>query len=342
MPSSSGQEPVSAAEYSRRVEAERKQFDNDTDVHGLPRICFYWLNRYILPQLLALGYADADQFFRQNLARAYHGSGSSRPASRVRRFLSIGAGNCDTEIRLALALRESGANEFVIDCLDLNEQMLERAKAAASASGVASHIEPICGDFNHWQPTREYDAVIANHALHHVLRLEALFDAIRDSLRPGGSLIVSDMVGRNGHRRWPEALEPVERFWSELPERFRYNRLLRRQETQYPDWDCSADGFEGIRCQDILPLLLERFGFEFFYAFSNVIAPFVDRCYGRNFDPDAEWDRSFVDRVHAFDESEILAGRIKPTIMLAVLKRERSTETTCLKHLTPEFCTRWP
>ncbi len=262
--------------------------------------------------------------------------------STVRHFLSIGAGNCDAEIRLATELRKSGASDFVIDCLDLNERMLERGKAAAAASDLAVHIEPICADFNSWQPSLKYKAVLVNHALHHVLRMEALLDEIRDSLQPGGSLILSEMIGLNGHRRWPEALGPLIRFWDELPESYRYNHRLQRQDTEYPDWDCATGGFEGIRCQDIVPLLLERFHFRFFYAFGNVVAPFVDRCYGPNFDARSEWDRVFIDRVHAFDEVEIMAGRIKPTIMLAVLGVEEPEKLVCLKPRTPEFCVRWP
>jgi 2-polyprenyl-3-methyl-5-hydroxy-6-metoxy-1,4-benzoquinol methylase len=246
--------------YAARVAAERESYREETNVHDLPPICFYWLNRYILPQLASLGYASADEFFLRNLEGAY------RSASGRRRFLSIGAGNCDTEVRLAAALRKSGATDFVIDCLDLNEQMLERGQALAAQQGMAAHIHPVSGDFNAWQPTEEYHAVLASHALHHVLRLEALFEAIHGSLRRNGVLVVSDMIGRNGHRRWPEALALVERFWKELPASHRYNQQLQRQETDYPDWDCCADGmgFEGIRAQDILPLLVDRFRFQFF------------------------------------------------------------------------------
>ena len=324
-------------EYARRLDAERRAFENNTEVHDLPPICHYWLNRYILPQLSRLGYADADSFFIGNLRRAYHRSHLPK-----RRFVSMGAGNCDTEVRLAHALRESGAEDFIIECLDLNESMLERGKVAAAASGLAAHIHPVVADLNHWQPRGTYDAVLANQALHHVSSLETLLDAIRQSLTPHGALIVSEMIGRNGHRRWPEALGPVQQFWSELPAQYRYNRQLQRQEDQYPDWDCAADGFEGIRCQDILPLLLERFRFQFFYGFSNVTDPFIDRSFGPNFDADKEWDRSFIDRVHAFDEAGIRSGRIKPTHMLAVLSRDAGPEVVCREHLTPAFCVRWP
>ena len=244
-------------------------------------------------------------------------------------------------MRLACDLQQAGASDCVIDCLDLNEQSLERGRAAAAAQGVAPHIRPMVADFNAWQPGAAYDAILANQVLHHIVRLEALFDAVRKALVPRGVMVISDMVGRNGHRRWPEALVLVEQFWRELPERYSYNQQLQRQETDYPDWDCSLEGFEGIRAQDILPLLLDRFQFQFFYAFGNVTDPFIDRSFGPNFEAAGAWDCGFIDRVHACDEREMLAGRIKPTHMMAVVSREPGA-LKCLGKMTPEFCVRRP
>src|SRR5262249_51826437 len=98
--------------------------------------------------------------------------------------------------------------------------------------------------------------------------------------------------------------------------------------------------FEGIRAQDILPLLVTRFNFELFIAFGNVIDVFVDRSFSPNFDPASAADRAFIDRVQALDQSEIESGRIKPTHMVAVMSRTPVAETKLHKHLSPEFCIR--
>ena len=231
----------------------------------------------------------------------------------AKRFVSIGAGNCDLEIDLGLHLRTAGYDDFIIDCLDLNTDMLERGRTAAAKAGVAAHVNFVQADFNAWTPAHQYDAVIANQSLHHVLELEDLFAQIKSSLKPHGSLVVSDMIGRNGHQRWPEALEIVHQFWRQLPPSYRLNRKLQRYEELYQDWDCSLEGFEGIRSQDILPLLLEYFQFRLFIGFGNVIDPFVDRAFGFNFDAAQAWDRSFIDRVHQRDQEAIVSGRIGPT-----------------------------
>jgi SAM-dependent methyltransferase len=326
-----------AAGYAERLDAERRTFAERTVIHDLPPIHLDWVHREILPDLSKLGYSGVDSFFIGNLHTAYE-----RSPRRTRRFISLGAGNCDTEVRIASALLEAGATDFIIDCLDLNEQMLKRGRALAAERGVDANIYSVCGDFNAWEPSAKYEAVLASQSLHHVVNLEALFEAVHRALDPSGALIISDMIGRNGHRRWPEALGIVQQFWQELPEPYRYNHQLRTLDIEYPDWDCSTKGFEGIRAQDILPLLIERFQFQFFFAFANVIDPFVDRSYGPNFDPNSEWDRLFIDRVHACDEAEILAGRIKPTHMLAVVSPNRLQDLVCMDKLTPEFCVRYP
>ncbi|MGA9335685.1 MAG: hypothetical protein WBV39_15500, partial [Rudaea sp.] len=157
-----------------------------------------------------------------------------------------------------------------------------------------------------------------------------------------GRCYAKALIGRNGHRLWPEAMSILREYWSQLPRKSRYNVQLHRQENKFADWDCSAEGFEGIRAQDILPLLIQRFDFELFMGFANIIDPFIGRSFGPNFDADSAQDRAFIDRVHARDQAEILAGRIKPTHMTAVMRQRPFAQLRCWQHLTPTFCLRPP
>jgi SAM-dependent methyltransferase len=301
--------------YGAKLAAELDRFRDDTDVHALPAIFHYWSNRYLRPKLEAIGVSHPDEFFAKFLVGCYQRCGGG-----TRRFISLGAGNCDTEVRLARRLLDAGCRDFTIECLELNGAMLGRGQSLAREEGVAGNVIPLQADFNQWQPNRRFDGMIANQSLHHVTALERMFDAVAASLAPHGAFIVSDMIGRNGHQRWPEALGIVRELWRDLPASYRYNRQLKRQETEFRDWDCSTSGFEGIRAQDILPLLVERFEFELFLGFANIIDPFVDRGFGPNFSVESQWDRDFIDRVHARDEAELAAGRIKPTHMFAVMR----------------------
>jgi hypothetical protein len=94
--------------------------------------------------------------------------------------------------------------------------------------------------------------------------------------------------------------------------------------------------------QDILPLLVEKFSFDLFLAYANVIDIFIDRCFGHNFDANDPHDLAFIDKVHQIDQSAIEEGGIKPThITAAMIKKSLNTQARFYKELTPEFCIRW-
>jgi SAM-dependent methyltransferase len=326
-----------AIDYAERIASEKEIYRDCLDVHDLPGILHYWSNRYVRPKLEAFGFSTPDEMFRKYAAKQFHNG-----RSEARRLASIGAGNCHLEVELASHLLGTGCADFTIDCFELNSDMLERGRSAAAREGVAARINFLPVDLNAWRAAQEYDVMIANQTLHHVLNLEHLFAEIRRSLKRGGSFVISDMIGRNGHQRWPEALALVREFWRKLPPSYRFNQSLLRYEEIYEDWDCSGESFEGVRAQDILPLLIEHFHFELFIAFANIIDPFVDRAFRSNFDPAASWDRSFIDQVHERDEKEIASGRIKPTHILAVMGNDPGVPTLFRDWLSPEFCLRDP
>jgi SAM-dependent methyltransferase len=333
-----GIESENDSEYQSRIASELENFNDCTNVHELPEIFHYWSNKHLAPlKFHQFGITDPEQFFFLYVQNFQE----SHPDQMIQ-IVSLGSGNCDMEARLAKKLSEQGLSTFVIDCIDINETMLERGRQHAAEQRVEKHINPIAGDFNHWEPVKSYDIVMANQCLHHVVELENLFTATKKAMHAESYFLTSDMIGRNGHQRWPEALALVNEFWEELPEPYRYNQLLKRQEVQYINHDCSEHSFEGIRAQDILPLLTEMFHFELFLPFANLVTVFIDRPFGHNFDAQGEWDRDFIDRVHARDEEAILAGDIKPTQMLAVLRKEAIEPVLLEPHLTPEFCIRRP
>ena len=126
------------------------------------------------------------------------------------------------------------------------------------------------------------------------------------------------MIGRNGHMLWPEALEVVESIWRFLPRQYKFHHQWKRYCDQYVNWDCSVDGFEGIRAQDILPLLLQRFGCEMFLGFSNITDKFIGRAYGHNYDWEKPFDQALLRFVAETDEEFIRRGYFTPTHLIVL------------------------
>lgn len=324
-------------EYHQKFEEELRSYKDNINVHELPSIFHYWSNKYLLNIFRDVGIESIEQFFFSNLLNSAYRSQIKSPS-----FISIGSGNCDLEIDIAKNLIKAGLDNFTLECLDINPAMLDRGKRLAKDNGVFEKLLFVEGDFNEWVPDKKYQGVIANQSLHHVVQLEHLFDQIKNCLDNNGNFIISDMIGRNGHQRWPEALKIVNKFWKELPNSKKYNVLLNRLEEEYDNFDCSKEGFEGIRAQDVLPLLNKRFECEKFVGFGNVIDIFVDRCFGHNFNPDLQEDRDFIDRVHLEDEHGFADGSLKPTHMVAVFVKNLKCEPIFSRNISPTKAVRNP
>lgn len=329
--------PISGANYQDKMEKEIMRYRTVENVHDLPDIFHYWSNKHLLPKFQQLGFRDAKSFFL-----LYMKCVAQEQPGHSLRFISIGAGNCDTEAALAEQLLLMGMRDFSLECLDVNSYMLDRGRALAQEKKLIPFLRFTQSDVNHWHPSLPYHIVLANQSLHHFVELETMFDKIYQTMDGAGYFLADDMIGRNGHMRWPEALSLLQELWRELPDAKKYNYLLKRVEIEYDNWDCSKDSFEGIRAQDVLPLLTSRFGFDLFIAFGNVIDVFVDRCFGHNFNPHDSDDVAFIDKVHRIDELNIERGAIKPTHMTAAMVKDKNRSPKCYKHLTPEFCLRRP
>ena len=91
-------------------------------------------------------------------------------------------------------------------------------------------------------------------------------------------------------------------------------QLCRYSET-FEDWDCSQYGFEGVRAQDVLPLMVKQFHAAKFFGFGGFVDVLVDRGYGHGFDN--EHDVRLISAVADLNEVMLDGGAIKPTMMIA-------------------------
>jgi hypothetical protein len=246
----------------------------------------------------------------------------------------------------------NGPGTFRLECLELSPILIDRANHRIQQAGLSAYVTMVQRDLNAWSPKESsagtYTAVLANHILHHVVELEALFASVAVAIGQTGVFLTADMIGRNGHMRWPEALVLVNALWDTLPEELKYNHVFRQTDHAFNNWDCSSKGFEGARAQDSLPLLVQRFQFEKFLGFGNLPDEFCDRFYGPNFDPVIPAHTRFIDSVEHLNSLLLELGVLKPTKMLAVLSNpavlsnHAALTTRFWKNLSPRFCIRDP
>lgn len=303
--------------YKVRSFIERFVFKHAGNGDDLPPIFHYWSNTYLLPLLQTAGYeSPADFFFKEVLQR-------TQSSKKIVRCLSIASGRGEMEVNLARQLLQLGQRNFSIQCVDLNLQVLKAAKQMAQEDGVASHMAFAVVDLNCAKPGREqFDVLIANQCLHHVVELEAVIDYVKHSLIEDGVFLTSDVVGRNGHLLWPEVRCVVDTLWSELPDRLKFDRNIGGTARRYVDYDHSNTGFEGIRAQDVLPLLVRNFDFEVALFYAGIILPFIERRFGWNHDVASLQDREVIDRIARLDIQLQAEGQVKPTQILAKMRKK--------------------
>ena len=328
-----------ASDYETKLRQQQEQYATGADIHRLPEIHHYWTNRHIAPCIQSVfGTISITDIYARPLARMLEAGGA-----KTCKFASIGSGDCSEEVKIAKRLLELGHSNFLILGLEVAENLIGEANAAIMREGLAKHITSEFFDVNRNAIDAPIDGFIAHYSLHHIVELERMFDLIDQTLSPDGHFVSCDMIGRNGHMRWPETLRYVEAIWANLPEVKKYNWQFRQCDQQFPNWDCSREGFEGIRAQDILPLILQRFSFEGFVGYGGIIDPFIDRGYGPNYDTANALDRDFIDLVATANDAMIDAGQIKPTIMIAdMVKKNDGVAPRVVGRRTPEFCVRYP
>lgn len=327
------------AAYEKRINSQIEQFKNPDKLKKLPPIHWYYVKKYVAPKLEnVFGVKKGIDIYINSFEQAL------RSQSQTRKILSIGSGDCNIEMTVAQGLIDRGVTDFLIECAELSPVRLERAKKLAAEKGLFGHLVFSVKDANKDTFSGLYAGVMAHHSLHHLIELERLFDQIDEILHEEGSFVTIDMIGRNGHMRWPEALVLIDNMWPFLPDHYKFQHQFQKYHEHFINFDCSKSGFEGIRAQDILPCLLASFDFEAFMAHGNLPDIFIERGYGHNFSIDNPSDTAFIDFVSVLNELLIDLGHLKPTIMFAVLRRRGciSQKTRCYKHWTPQYCMRDP
>ncbi|MHB2208475.1 hypothetical protein [Methylobacterium sp. CM6257] len=328
------------AEYQRQVQAQIDQHA-DTPIHLMPPIAD-WLNGTILEPRLehVTGARGVYEIYAREFAAAAQRTG-------IEEIVSLGAGDGAVEIQVAKLARDLDLYPFRIRCLELSPVLAERGKAEIERADLGAKVGIEIADLNAPLSLRAPVAgFMAHHSLHHMVRLEELFDGVLQHMHPEGTFVTFDMIGRNGHMRWPEILGPLRQLWPQLPERLRYDRSQQRDDLWFNDWDCSIEGFEGVRAQDILPLLMERFQFEKFFAWGGLTDIFIDRRFGFNLQPSEVSDAQFVLALQAAEDRLLEAAVIRPTQMMAVMRATTSktcpSAPRCFGQRTPERMVRDP
>lgn len=139
-----------------------------------------------------------------------------------------------------------------IEGYDLSEESLAEARRSAAEAGL-SGIRYLAGNFDDPRlPRNTYDVVFFHQSLHHVSRLERLFDAVFKALVPGGAVYADEYVGPSRNRWKPEHIRRAQSLLDGLPVRA---KVPRRIDLPIEEHDPS----EGARSGEVASFLRRHF-----------------------------------------------------------------------------------
>jgi SAM-dependent methyltransferase len=154
--------------------------------------------------------------------------------------------------------------------IDVSPSVLAEAREAAGALDIEYRV----GDLNNTElGCDEFDLVLAQNCLHHVLELEFLADQVWRCLKPGGVLWIDDFVGETQFQWTEERLRIVNEILAILPPRYRHFRLhnFTIETARRPEVGNLASPFEAIRSGDIVSTFAQRFHVELRNEYNSLV-----------------------------------------------------------------------
>jgi len=197
--------------------------------------------------------------------------------------------------------------------IDISENAIVEAKRTAERESLPITYE--VADLNFVSlPKANFDLVVAQTSLHHVLFLEHVAEQVWQTLKPGGYLWIHDFIGETQGQYDPERLAFINRLLAILPEKLRTNHINKRVVTKIetPQPGGLGSPFEKIRSEEIVGIFARWFTIEWkneFNAFLHLVAPPGTRI-GFNENEDT---RALYETLVLLDELCIAQGILRPT-----------------------------
>lgn len=202
--------------------------------------------------------------------------------------------------------------------LDINSDLLRLASRQFSPE---IGLELITANVNELEFYGEqWDIIICVSALHHIVELERVFQFFRDSLLPDGEFwSLGEYIGRNGNRLWADAMAAANAAMRALPERLRVNAHTGQIDHELPSNDFASTTFEGIRSEEIEPLLNRWFSPVLVAKSNCFLWRLVNLAYCNNYDLNRQEDRLEIIRLINAELAFYFSGG-KPSELYGVFK----------------------
>lgn len=285
-----------AYDYQRLIEEEKEHYLEievtedlkEGGVHASDSWGYYW--KQVAEIIHASPFGSVAEYVRRELGQ------NGKPIE----VLSLGSGYCGNELDFA---RFIGKPCRVV-CTDINDKLFTDARAVAEREDLNLEFRVEDLNFIEIEPGR-YDMIFAHAVLHHVINLENLYGQIVSGLAKNGIFHVVEVVGKNRKLIWDENERFANALLDSLPTEITGGMHL--------DAQVEEEGMEGIRQEEILPLLQQSFEPLFEYnhgAFMRYVC--TNPTLTQKFDPNMPLRRRCLDFLIDCDIAAVRNGILRP------------------------------
>lgn len=221
------------------------------------------------------------------------------------RALGIGAGRCETELRI---LSKSDIVQY--DLFDVAPDALDAGREMASKMGLLDRTNFRCENIHDVKlAANSYNVITFIASLHHIDELEGMLQRCEGALSPGGVLWAAEYIGPN-YFAYPEEHTRLARsFWRAIAPSLKKTSI---SELQFPTVAevIAADPTESARSEDIPRVIARVFQTAEFIPTYGTFAFIL--FWGLNHDAlyETEEGKAFVETVMELDTALIDSGSL--------------------------------
>ena len=294
--------------YGELIEEEKQHYSKieitekltEGGVHAHNSWAYYW--KRVGTRISSSEFRSLEHYIRNHFTSL----------NRRFRVLSLASGYCGQEIMLA----ENLNMEYSITCTDINPELFGKAREVVREKNLNITFET--ADLNFIEiPTGSFDVIFAHAAIHHVINLEHLMEQIAGGLTDRGIFHLVEVTGKNRKLIWDENERFANRLLEVLPESISEGYRL--------NVPLQTDGMEGIRQEDILPLIYGLFEpvYECHHgAFMRFIC--TNPYLGKRLDPNDPTAKRCLDFLIDADESAVRNSILRPLEVWGVYRPRRN------------------
>jgi SAM-dependent methyltransferase len=259
--------------------------------------------------------------------------------TRVDRALTLGCGQGEFERGLAKYHFAT-----VHDALDISESAAAEAARLAKAAGL-NHVRYQSGDLNTIElPRHTYDVVFGISSVHHVAKLEHLFEQVALCLKPGGYFLLDEFIGPSQFQWTADQLATANEELRRLPEELRRHvvtGVVRDTIVRPTIAEMNAgDPSEAIRSNEIVRLLPHYFDVLEIKGYGGSVLHLLLEGICGNFDEDNPSSMERLRSLFEFEDRAIASGKL-PHDFANIVARKNPNKPSRLYSAVPRWIARW-